>query len=248
MSGHSRWSTIKHKKAAADAKRGQAFTKLIKEITVAARAGGGHLDSNPRLRTAVACAKAANMPSDNIDRAIKKGTGDLPGVSYEEIQYEGYGPGGAALLVETLTDNRNRTSGEIRNLLEKKGGHMAGAGSVAWLFEKKGFILVDAGAAPEDKLFEIVLEAGAEDLKREGDKFAVTTDPGTLEEVKKSIEQKKISVESCEITRLPKSTVRVEGDKARQLLALIETLEDHDDVQHVYSNFDIPDEVLEKVS
>ncbi|MFC1808809.1 YebC/PmpR family DNA-binding transcriptional regulator [Candidatus Omnitrophota bacterium] len=247
MSGHSKWASIKHKKAATDAKRGKTFTKIIKEITIAARMGGGEPDNNPRLRLAISNAKGANMPADNIERAIKKGTGELPGVTYEEISYEGYGPGGVALYVKCLTDNKNRASAEIRNIFSKKNGNMAGAGSVAWIFEAKGFVVVKVNAIDEEKLFDLVTEAGAEDMVREGDNFEITTDPADFEAVKNVIIAADVAVESDELTMLPKNQVKVDGNQARGVLALVEALEDHDDVQNVYANFDIPDETLDEL-
>lgn len=247
MSGHSKWSSIKHKKAAADSKRGKLFTKLIREIMVAARAGGGDPTSNPRLRTAILTAKDANMPSDNIERAIKKGTGDLEGVTYEEVHYEGYGPNGVAVYVRCLTDNKNRTAADIRNIFSKKGGSMAGAGSVAWIFEKKGLIVVSQKQATEEKLMDVVLAAGAEDLSASGDKFEIVTNPASLEAVKTSLEKEKIATESAEITLIPKTQVPLTPDKARAVLQLIEAMEDHDDVQNVHANFEIPDEVMKEL-
>lgn len=247
MSGHSKWSSIKHKKAAVDAKRGKIFTKLIREIIVVARAGGGDPESNPRLRTVINTAKDANMPSDNIERAIKKGTGELEGVNYEEVHYEGYGPNGVAVFVRCLTDNKNRTAADIRNIFSKKGGSMAGAGSVAWIFEKKGLIVVPQNQVSEDKLMEIVLQAGAEDLSSSAGKFEIITDPTKFEAVKQSLEQAQIKPESAELTLIPKNEVSLPADKARSVLALIEALEDHDDVQNVYANFEIPDEVMKEL-
>lgn len=247
MSGHSKWSSIKHKKAAADAKRGKIFTKIIREIMVAARTGGGDPGSNPRLRTAIATAKEANMPSDNIERAIKKGTGGAEGVHYEETYYEGYGPHGVAIFVRCLTDNKNRTASEVRNIFSKRGGSMAGAGSVAWIFEKKGLIVVSQSKSSEEKLMELVLAAGAEDLSSAGDKFEIITDPASFEKVKTALEAAKIAPDSAELTHLPKNQVSLTPDKARAVLALIEALEDHDDVQGVYANFEIPDEVMKEL-
>jgi len=247
MSGHSKWASIKHKKAATDAKRGKLFTKAIKEITVAARHGGGKLETNPRLRVAIQRAKEANMPADNIDRAIKKGTGELPGVTYEEFSYEGYGPKGVAIMIEALTDNKNRTTSEVRNLLAKKGGNMAGSGSVSWIFEKKGYFLVKKSEATEDKLMSVALEAGAEDLTDEGDSFAVKTQPQEYEKVKQALQEGGIKTEVADLTMIPKSTVKItEKTAAEQVLALVESLEDHDDVQNVYANFDIPDDLIKE--
>ncbi len=243
MSGHSKWATIKHKKAATDAKRGALFTKLIKEITVAARSGGNP-EINPKLRVAIDHAKEASMPSDNIERAIKKGTGELPGVSYEEMTLEGYGPGGVAIYVELLTDNKNRTSSEVRNLFSKKGGNMAGAGSVSWIFEKKGYIDVSKSTIDEDKLMSIVLDAGAEDIIVEDSEFGVKTAPQDFYKVKKALEDNKIKIESAELTMLPKNTVKLAGDDAKKVLDIVSSLEEHEDVQNVYANFDVPDELL----
>jgi YebC/PmpR family DNA-binding regulatory protein len=243
MSGHSKWATIKHKKAATDAKRGNLFTKLIKEITVAAR-GGGNPDTNPKLRVAIDHAKDASMPSDNIERAIKKGTGELPGVSYEEMMLEGYGPGGVAIYIELLTDNKNRTSSEIRNLFSKKGGNMAGAGSVSWIFEKKGYITVAKSAIDEDKLMSIVLDAGAEDMIVEEAEYGVKTLPQDFYKVKKALEDSKVKIESAEITMLPKNSIKLVGEDAKKVLNLVDSLEEHEDVQNVYANFDIPDEII----
>lgn len=248
MSGHSKWATIKHKKGALDAKRGALFTKIIKEITVAAKNGGGSLETNPRLRTVVAKAKEANMPADNIERAIKKGTGELPGVVYEETTYEGYGPHGVAIMCEVLTDNKNRTTAEIRNILEKKGGSMSGAGSVSWQFHKKGFLVVKKELIDEEKLMTIVLDAGASDFSAEKDSYEVTTEPNDFEKVKKALQDAKVATESAEVTRIPSATVKIGNEnEAKTILALIEALEEHDDVQNVYSNFDVPDDILQKL-
>jgi len=248
MSGHSKWASIKHKKGALDAKRGKVFSKLVKEISVAARFGGGDPDSNPRLRGVIANAKAVNMPSDNIEKAIKKGTGELPGVAYEEVSYEGYGPGGVAIMVNCLSDNKNRTASEIRNIFDKKNGRMGGAGSVAWNFVKKGMITVDKKVVDEEKLFSIAIESGAEDFSaEEKDVFEIYTVPDKLEEVKRALDGKGIKYSVAEIALVPKSTVTVTGKEAHQLLELMGEIEDHDDVQSVSSNFDIPDEILEEV-
>ena len=245
MSGHSKWSSIKHKKGAADAKRGQIFTKLIKEITAAAKSAGGSPEGNPRLRVAIAKAKEANMPKDNIEKAIKRGTGELPGVIYEEVLYEGYGPAGVAVLVEALTDNKNRTTAEVRNIFSKNGGNMAGAGSVAWIFQKKGYFLVDKTKIGEEQLMELVLGAGAEDLKTEGAVYEIFTAPKDFEAVKHVLAQKEIEVQSGELTMIPSSTVPIADEAmAKRLLAFMETLEEHDDVNHAYANFDIPDSML----
>jgi YebC/PmpR family DNA-binding regulatory protein len=248
MSGHSKWSTIKHKKAAKDAKKGRIFTKLIKEITVAARTGGGDINSNPRLRTAVITARTNSMPGDNIARAIKKGTGELEGVSYEEIQYEGYGPGGAAILAQVLTDNKNRTVSEIRRLFTKHGGNLGETGCVAWMFDKKGVITLEKSQIDEDRLMGLALEAGAEDVKDEGDIFEVVTQPEDFERVKETFDREKVVLASAQITMVPKNTVTVDGKHVEQILKLTEELEDHDDVQNVAANFDIPSEYLDKAS
>lgn len=247
MSGHSKWASIKHKKAVVDAKRGKVFTKLIREISAAARLGGGDPDSNPRLRTAVQSAKAANMPSDNIDRAIKKGSGGLEGVHFEEAVYEGYGPQGVAILAQCLTDNRNRTASEIRAIFGKLGGSMAGAGSVAWLFEKKGLIVVDKGRTSEEALMEVVVAKGAEDLSESNGKFEILTSPQDFEAVRHALEEARIPVESAQLTMIPKNQVPVSAEAVRVVLKLIDALEDHDDVQNVYANCDIPDEVMKEI-
>jgi YebC/PmpR family DNA-binding regulatory protein len=244
MSGHSKWSTIKHKKGAADAKRGKIFTKLIKEITVAARMGGGDVDANPRLRTAVAGAKAQNMPQDNIQRAIKKGTGDLEGVNYEEITYEGYGPGGAAILIESMTDNKNRTVGEVRAILGKNGGNMGESGCVGYMFEKKGLIIVPGDAMDEDALMELALDAGADDLQSVEGHFEIITAKENFNAVHTTLEEKAIPMEAAELTAIPSNTVPVDEKNGKALLRLMDLLEDHDDVQKVYSNFDISEEVM----
>jgi len=241
MSGHSKWHTIKHKKGAADAKRGRVFTRLIKEITVAARLGGGDPEGNPRLRTVILAAKAANMPKDNIEKAIKKGTGELPGVSYEEVVYEGYGPGGVALFVQALTDNRNRTLPEIRHLFAKFGGNLGESNCVSWMFEKKGYIVLPKGGRSDEELLEVVLEAGGDDVRDDGDNWEVLAPPERLEAVREALVARKIPVASAEVAMVPKTTVRVEGKKAQQLLSMIEALEEHDDVQNVWANFDIDD-------
>jgi len=248
MSGHSKWASIKHKKAAQDAKRGRLFTKLIRELTVSAREGGGNTETNPRLRTAMDRARAANMPSDNIDKAIKRGTGELPGVTYETCLFEGYGAGGVAIMVEALTDNKNRTSAEVRNIFSKKGGNLAGVGSVAWLFNTKGYILVAKNQVSEDDLFTVSVDAGAEDVKTEGKNFEVFCSPQDFEAVKNALKEKGVTWEMADLTKIPTSTVKVTGPQAKQVLSLAESLEDHDDVQHVYANFDIPDDILEEVA
>jgi YebC/PmpR family DNA-binding regulatory protein len=248
MSGHSKWSTIKHKKAAKDAKKGKLFTKFIKEITVAARMGGGDLNSNPRLRTAVLSARAQSMPNENVERAIKKGTGELEGVTYEEIQYEGYGPGGVAIIAQVLTDNKNRTVSEIRRLFAKHGGNMGETGSVAWMFDKKGLITVEKSHVDEDRLMDVVLDAGAEDVRDEGEIFEVVTAPEDFEKVKERLDQEKIAVSSAQVTLLPKNTVDVDAKNVEQILKLSEELEDHDDVQSVAANFNIPTDLMDKAS
>ncbi len=239
MSGHSKWHSIRHKKAAVDAKRGKIFTKMIKEISVAARIGGGDIDSNPRLRTAVTLAKDQNMPQDNIKRAILKGSGDLPGQSYEETSYEGYGPGGVAVYMEVLTDNKNRTVAEIRHLFSKYNGNLGENGSVAWIFDKKGYFSISSEAVTEEDLFDVVAEAGAEDIQLEGNSFQVYCETEVFEDVKEALEAASIKSEEAEITMIPQNEVRVEGKQAFQMLTLMEILEDHDDVQNVYANFDI---------
>lgn len=244
MSGHSKWSTIKHKKGAADAKRGKVFTKLIKEITVAARMGGGDLDANPRLRTAIQAAKSENMPKDNIERAIKKGTGELEGVSYEEAIYEGYGPGGAAVLVECLTDNRNRAVADIRHIFSKCGGNLGENGCVSYLFDQKGYLVVEKSAADEDTLMEITLEAGAEDMRDDGDNYEVITAPSDFETVKAAVDEASIPTIAAEVTMLPHTNTDLQGKEAEQMVRLMEMLDDCDDVQKVYTNADIPDEFV----
>ena len=248
MSGHSKWSTIKRKKGATDAKRGKTFTKYIKEITVAAKSGGGDPASNPRLRTAIAGAKSVNMPADNIERAIKKGTGELPGVSYEEITYEGYGPGGIAILIDTLTDNRNRTTGEIRHILAKAGGRMAEVGSVQWMFHQKGTIAVPRSAADEETVLGVVLDAGAEDVSLDDPEvYEIVTPPQAFEVVKTALQGKNIPTTSAEIGKIAQNTISLSEKDAEQALKLMETLEDNDDVQRVSSNLDITDEVLARI-
>ena len=249
MSGHSKWSTIKRKKGANDAKRGKIFTKLIKEITVAAKTGGGDPDGNPRLRTAITAAKSENMPKDNIDRAIKKGTGDLDGAIYEEILYEGYGPGGVAVLVETMTDNKNRTVADIRHYFAKSNGNLGESGCVGWMFDKRGVIVVDSGDVDEEELMDFAIEAGAEDVLEDETTFQVLTAPEDFSEVVDSLEKNGIKAVEATISMVPKNTVDVTEEKpARSLLKLLENLEDHDDVQKVHANFDIPDEIMEKLS
>jgi YebC/PmpR family DNA-binding regulatory protein len=248
MSGHSKWATIKHKKAALDAKRGKIFTRLIREIIMAARIGGGDVDKNPRLRKAVGDAKAENMPADNIKRAIQRGTGELPGATYEEMMMEGYGPGGVAVLAELTTDNRNRTVSEIRHAFSKHGGNLGEAGSVAWMFSKKGDIVVAKTAAKEDELMNLVLEAGGEDIKDDGENWEVLTDPAVFEAVNEAIKTAGIEPLSAEIAMLPQTYVKLEGSAAQQMIRLLEALDEQDDVQHVYSNFDVDLKQLEEVA
>jgi YebC/PmpR family DNA-binding regulatory protein len=246
MSGHSKWSQIKHKKANTDAKKGKSFTKIVKEITVAARSGGGDPEGNPRLRLAIDKAKEVNMPSDNIKKAIMKGTGELPGTTYEESIYEGYGPGGAAIMMEVMTDNKNRTVSEIRYILSKNGGNLGEAGCVSWIFDKKGYILVEKTKVDEDALMSIVLDAGAEDMKNDPkeESYEIITTPETLEVVKDAIKRNKIDISLAEVTMLPKNYVPLEGPAAEQMLRLIDGLEDHDDIQNVYANFDVTDDSM----
>lgn len=242
MSGHSKWSTIRHKKGAADAKRGKIFTKLIKEITVAARMGGGDLNANPRLRTAVIAGKAENMPKDNIERAIKKGTGELEGVNYEESTYEGYGPGGAAIFLESLTDNKNRAVADIRHIFNKNGGNLGENGCVSWMFDKKGYIAIEKSAASEEAVMEAALEAGAEDIREDEEIFEVITAPEDFETVKEAIDGAEIPYTEAEVTLLPQTTTDLSGKEAEQMIRLMEALEDCEDVQKVYTNADIPEE------
>ncbi len=244
MSGHSKWATIRRKKEKLDSARGKTFSKLIKEITIAARMGGGDETANPRLRVAVGTAKAANMPANNIERAIKKGTGELPGVSYEEVTYEAYGPAGIALLIEITTDNKNRCISEIRHIVSKNGGNMAEAGAVNWMFNRVGQIFIPAEGADEDTLLMEALDAGAEDIKQDEDYFTVTTKPENIEEVREKLEAASFEIESAEIAMVPQTYVPVEGNQVKQVLRLMESLEDHDDVQKVWSNFDIDDELI----
>jgi YebC/PmpR family DNA-binding regulatory protein len=249
VSGHSKWSTIKRKKGALDAKRGKIFTKLIKEIMVAARMGGGDIDGNPRLRSAVNAAKAENMPKDNIERAIKKGSGELGGAVYDEILYEGYGPGGVAVLVETMTDNKNRTVADIRHFFAKNNGNLGENGCVGWMFDKRGVISVDAAGVDEEKLMELALEAGAEDVVNEDGSFQIYTAPEDFNAVVEQLEKSKVTMSEASILMVPKNTIAVTEEKtASNLLRLLESLEDHDDVQKVHANFDIPDEIMEKLS
>ncbi len=246
MSGHSKWKTNKGKKALADAKKGATYTKIIKEITLAAREGGGNPDTNSKLRTVMLHAKEANMPSDNVKMAIKRGTGEIPGIVYEAVNYEGYGPGGVAILIEAITDNKNRTTAEIRNILSKKNGSLGG--SVAWMFTMKGYISVAKSAIGEDELMSIVLEAGAEDFKSEGDTYEIYCKPQDLENIKPVLQSKNIKWEEAETTMIPSSFIKLNAVDSKAILALIDALEEHDDIQEVYANFDIPDEIMEKIS
>ena len=248
MSGHSKWSSIKHKKAARDAKRGKVFTKLIKEITIAARLGGGDPGANPRLRTAIVTAKAQSMPNDNIDRAIKKGVGELGGGALEEISYEGYGPGGVAIIAEVFTDNRNRVVAELRHMLSRHGGNLGESGCVAWMFRKRGVITIEKGAAEEDKLIELALEAGADDVTSDADGYQVLTAPEHFSAVREALERAGIAIANAEIAKLPETTVKVSGHTAEQVLKLMEELEDHDDVQGVAANFEMDDEEMAQFS
>ena len=245
MSGHSKWATIKHKKAATDAKRGRVFTRLIREITIASRIGGGDPNSNPRLRTAILAAKNENMPNDNIERAIMRGTGQLEGEQYEEVTFEGYGPGGVGILIQVVTTNRNRAVGEMRHLMGKNGGNMAEAGAVGWMFSRKGEINIPKEAASEDKLLDLVLEAGAEDLKDDGSAWYVVTPSDALETVKEALAKAGIAPASAEIGMVPQNYIKLTGSQAQQMLKLVEALEEHDDVQHVYANFDIDESEIQ---
>ncbi|MFC1512615.1 YebC/PmpR family DNA-binding transcriptional regulator [bacterium] len=248
MSGHNKWSSIKHRKASVDAKRGNTFTKIIKEITMAARTGGGNPDNNARLRRAMDDARQANMPQDNIKKAIQRGTGELPGVTYEELIYEGYGPGGVAVIVKVTTDNKNRSASEVRCIFSKHGGNMGETGCVAWMFEQRGFIVVAKQVIKEDELMNIVIESGADDLKKAEDStFEVITKPENFDAVKKVLEEKNVSLESAEITMLPQTYIALEGKQAEQMIRLMDNLEDNDDVQKVYANFDIPQTLLENM-
>ena len=248
MSGHSKWSTIKRKKGAADAKRGKIFTKLIKEITVAARIGGGDAGANPRLRSAIVTAKSENMPKENIERAVKKGTGELEGTVYDEITYEGYGPGGVAILVDCMTDNKNRTVADIRHFFAKSGGNLGESGCVSWMFDKKGSLLIDKSVVSEDKLLDIVLDAGAEDVAEEENEFQVVTVPDDFSAVLEALESENIPLIESSISMIPKNVIEIIDEKAaKQVLTLLEKLEDHEDVQNVYANFDIPDEIMEGI-
>jgi YebC/PmpR family DNA-binding regulatory protein len=245
MSGHSKWHTIKHKKGAADAKRGKVFTRIIKELTVAARAGGGDPDSNPRLRTIIAEAKSVNMPADNIKRAIQRGTGELPGVSYEEVTYEGYGPGGAALIIEVLTDNRNRTVGEMRHILSKHGGNLGESNSVAWMFEKKGYIVIEKSKSDEESLMSAALDAGADDMRDDGDSWEIVSPPDGFQAVLEAVKKLGIEPAAAEIAMLPQNYVKLEGKPAQQMVKLMDAVEDHDDTKKVWSNADIEEKEIE---
>lgn len=245
MSGHSKWASIKHRKAAVDAKRGKLFSKLIKEITVAARIGGADTQINPRLRSAVLTAKSKNVPNDTIDKAILRGTGELDGVDYEEIIYEGYGPGGIAIMIDVLTDNRNRAIADVRHILSKNGGSMGERGCVSWLFDKRGWMIIEKGSIDEDELFMIALDAGAEDLIVQNKHLEIITSPGNFEIVREAVQAAGATILEAELTMLPQNTVKSEGKEAERMLRLMEALEDSDDVQKVYANFDIPDDILE---
>ena len=245
MSGHSKWATIKHKKAATDAKRGRIFTRLIREITIASRIGGGDVNSNPRLRTAILAAKNENMPNENIERAVLRGTGQLVGEQYEDVTFEGYGPGGVGMLIQAVTTNRNRLVGEFRHLMSKNGGNLAEAGAVGWMFQRKGELVVPKDQASEDKMMDLVLEAGAEDLKDDGSGWYVVTPPEALEKVKDALVKAKITPASAEIAMVPQNYIKLTGPQATQMVRLVEALEEHDDVQHVYANFDIDESEIQ---
>jgi YebC/PmpR family DNA-binding regulatory protein len=248
MSGHSKWHSIKHKKAATDSKRGRIFTRLIKEMTAAARNGGGDQDANPRLRLAVATAKASNMPAENIKRAIMRGTGELPGISYEDVNYEGYGPGGVAIFMHVLTDNRNRTVAELRHTLSKNGGNLGETGCVGWMFDRKGYFVVEKAAIDEDKLMEIALGAGADDMREDGSNFEIFTAPENFDTVRAALESAKIATAASEISMMPQNYVKLEGKNAQTMLKLMEALEDHEDIQNVWANFDIDESEMQEAS
>ena len=248
MSGHSKWHSIKHKKAATDSKRGRIFTRLIKEMTVAARSGGGDLDANPRLRLVVNTAKAANMPAENIKRAIMRGTGELPGVSYEEINYEGYGPGGVAIFMRTLTDNRNRTVAELRHLLSKNGGNLGEGGCVAWMFDRKGYLVVEKAAASEEKLLDLVLSNGGDDMREDGDNYEIFSAPENFEALKAALEAASIPLAASEVSMVPQNYIKLAGKEAQTMLKLMEALEDQEDIQNVWANFDIDEAALQEAS
>ncbi len=248
MSGHSKWHSIKHKKAAADSKRGRIFTRLIKEMTAAARNGGGDPDANPRLRLAVATAKASNMPAENIKRAIMRGTGELPGVSYEDVNYEGYGPGGVAIFMHVLTDNKNRTVAELRHILSKNGGNLGETGCVGWMFERKGYFVVEKSSVDEEKLLDIALGAGADDMREDGSNFEILTTPENFESVRAALESAKIPTAAAEVSMMPQNYIKLEGKNAQTMLKLMEALEDHEDLQNVWANFDIDESELQEAS
>ncbi len=248
MSGHSKWHSIKHKKAAADSKRGRIFTRLIKEMTAAARMGGGDPDANPRLRLAIATAKAANMPAENIKRAVMRGTGELPGVSYEDVNYEGYGPGGVAIFIHVLTDNRNRSVAELRHILSKNGGNLGESGCVSWMFDRKGYFVVEKSSVDEDKLLEIALGSGADDMRDDGSNFEILTAPESFDTVRSALESENIPTAAAEISMMPQNYVKLEGKPAQTMIKLMEALEEHEDVQNVWANFDIDDAEFEEAS
>ena len=248
MSGHSKWHSIKHKKAATDSKRGRIFTRLIKEMTAAARNGGGDVDANPRLRLAVSTAKAANMPADNIKKAIMRGTGELPGITYEDVNYEGYGPGGVAIFMHVLTDNRNRTVAELRHMLSKNGGNLGETGCVGWMFDRKGLFVVEKSVADEEKLFELALSAGADDMREEGDNFEILSAPESFEGVRAALEAAAVPTVTAEVSMIPQNLIKLEGKTAQTMLKLMEALEDHEDIQNVWANFDIDESEMEEAS
>ncbi len=248
MSGHSKWHSIKHKKAAADSKRGRLFTRLIREMTAAARLGGGDPDANPRLRLAIATAKAANMPAENIKRAVMRGTGELPGVSYEDVNYEGYGPGGVAIYIHILTDNRNRSVAELRHILSKNGGNLGESGCVSWMFDRKGYFVVEKSSVDEDKLLEIALGSGADDMRDDGNNFEILTAPENFDTVRSALESENVPTAAAEISMLPQNYVKLEGKHAQTMIKLMEALEEHEDVQNVWANFDIDDAEFEEAS
>jgi YebC/PmpR family DNA-binding regulatory protein len=248
MSGHSKWHSIKHKKAAADSKRGRIFTRLIKEMTAAARMGGGDPDANPRLRLAVATAKANNMPAENIKRAIMRGTGELPGVSYEDVNYEGYGPGGVAIYMQALTDNKNRTVAELRHILSKNGGNLGESGCVGWMFERRGYFVVEKSSVDEEKLLEIALGSGADDMREDGSNFEILSTPESFDMVRSALESANITTAAAEISMLPQSYIKLEGKNAQTMLKLMEALEEHEDVQNVWANFDVDEAEFKEAS
>ena len=248
MSGHSKWHSIKHKKAAADSKRGRIFTRLIKEMTAAARMGGGDPDANPRLRLAIATAKASNMPAENIKKAVMRGTGELPGITYEDVNYEGYGPGGAAIFMHALTDNKNRTVAELRHILSKNGGNLGETGCVGWMFERKGYFVVEKSAADEEKLMEIALGAGADDMREDGSNFEILTAPENFDAVRAALESAKVTTAAAEVSMMPQNYIKLEGKNAQTMLKLMEALEDHEDIQNVWANFDIDESELKEAS